>query len=215
MGIGAISRLRIELDTTALNAALAGNLVVGIEKVAQQSVLIKVPAIAASYAALVGKNATLGGLVAAVVADEKQLRADTTARDFALNAVLLELVSLKSLVTSNATSEADIAAMGFTVLDTARASQTRPDPPVALIVKPGKVYGKARVTVHETGTRGCYAAEVSADPVTEASWSSLPGNGKQRKLSGYASGTKLWVRFAQVRYGLQSDWCTPVLVTIP
>ena len=46
-------------------------------------------------------------------------------------------------------------------------------------------------------------------------WTSLPGNGKQRKLSGYASGTQLWVQFAQVRYGLQSPWSTPVLVTIP
>jgi hypothetical protein len=39
--------------------------------------------------------------------------------------------------------------------------------------------------------------------------------GKQRKLTGYATGTKLWVRFATVRWGMQSDWCTPVLVTIP
>jgi hypothetical protein len=216
MAIGAISQWHIALDTKTLNAALAGNLVGGIEKVAQQSVLIKVPAIAASYAALVAKNTTLGGLVAAVVADDKQLKADTAARDLAYNAVLLELTSLKSLVMSNATSPADITAMGFTLLNSAKASQTRPDPPVALIVKPGKVHGKARVTVQETGTtRGRYVAEASPTPITPTSWAPLPGNGKQRKLSGYPSGTQLWVHFAQVRYGLQSDWSTPVLVTIP
>ncbi len=46
-------------------------------------------------------------------------------------------------------------------------------------------------------------------------WTALPGTGKSRKLLGYASGTKLWVRFAAVRRGLQSAWSTPVLVTIP
>jgi hypothetical protein len=77
-----------------------------------------------------------------------------------------------------------------------KASRTRPDPPVALIVKIGKVHGKARVSVQETGTsRGSYAAEMSLDPT--GVWSSLPGSGKERKLTGFASGTKIWVRFAQ------------------
>ncbi len=214
MAAGAISRWRIELDTQKLNAADAANLVGGMSKVAPQSALIKIPSIAASFAAMVSKNTALAGLVTAVVEDDKQLKADTAARDLAHSALLLELVGLKALVVSNATTEADITSMGFVVLDALKASRTQPDAPSGLIVKPGKVHGKCRVSVNETGTaRGRYVAQVSPNPI--ATWTELPGNGKERKLSGYASGTQLWVRFAQVRYGLQSDWCTPVLITIP
>jgi hypothetical protein len=211
-----MSRWRIALDTRLLNAASAGNFVGGIEKVAPQSALMQVPAVAASYAALVKKATTLGGLVTAVAADDKQLKADTTARDLAFNAVVLELLGLKSLVLSNAVTMADITAMGFAVLNSTKATRTQPDAPTLLIVKTGKAHGKASVTVNETGTKGRYVAQIATDPIgAAASWSDLPGNGKQRKLSGYATGTKLWVHFAQVRWGLQSDWSTPVLVTIP
>lgn len=65
------------------------------------------------------------------------------------------------------------------------------------------------------GGRGKYVAEMTTDPAGAGPWTSLPGTGIERKLSGYASGTKLWVRFAAVKYGLQSAWSTPVLVTIP
>ncbi len=184
------------------------------EKVAPQSALMKVPSIAASYASVVTKSTALGGLVAAVAADDKQLKADTAARNGAHSALLLELVGLKALVLSNATTEADITAMGFKVLDLSATSRTQPPAPASLLVYLGKVQGKARVVV-QGATRGHFAAQVSPDPVTATSWASLPGNGKERKLSGYPSGTKLWVRFAQVRYGLQSDWSVPVLVTIP
>jgi hypothetical protein len=74
--------------------------------------------------------------------------------------------------------------------------------------------GRARVTVQEpAGVHGRYLAESSPDPVGPATWSLLPGNGKQRIVTG-PSGTKVWVRFAQVRYGLMSDWSVPVLVTL-
>jgi len=53
---------------------------------------------------------------------------------------------------------------------------------------------------------------VSADGTT---WSSLPGTGKQRRLSGYATGAQIWVRFAAVRFGMQSGWSVPALVVIP
>ena len=215
MGAGALSPWRVELATSTLDPALATNFVTGMEKVAPQSVLIKVPAIAASYAAAVAKSTALGKLVDAVAADEKQLVADTAARDTAYSALVLELVGLKGLIVSNATSEGDITAMGFKVLNVTKASRTQPNAPVALLVRLGKVHGKARVSVNDPGSSGLhYAAQLSTDPIT-GSWTELPGNGKERKLSGYPSGTKLWVRFAQVRYGLQSDWSVPVLVVIP
>jgi hypothetical protein len=39
-------------------------------------------------------------------------------------------------------------------------------------------------------------------------------HGKTRAVTG-PSGTKVWVRFARVRGGLQSAWSVPILVTIP
>jgi hypothetical protein len=69
------------------------------------------------------------------------------------------------------------------------------------------------VSVHETGkTRRKYVAQESVDGIT---WTALGvGQGKTRVVTG-ASGAKIWVRFATVRGEVQSDWCTPVLVTIP
>ena len=60
-----------------------------------------------------------------------------------------------------------------------------------------------------------YIAQSSPDPFGPTTWSPLGVSlGKTRVLTG-ASGTRIWVRFATVRGALQSDWCTPVLVTIP
>jgi hypothetical protein len=208
-----MSPWRIALGTQELTPASAEDLVSGIKKVAPQSTLISIPAIAASYAALVAKGTALGLAVTAVAEDETLLKTDTKKRDTAYSALLLELVGLKALVLSNATSAADITGMGFTLLGSTTASRTKPDAPSALIVQLGKVHGKARVTVQTTGENGRFVAESSPDPI--GTWTSLPGNGKQRKLSGFASGAKLWVHFAQVRYGLQSDWSAPVLVCFP
>jgi hypothetical protein len=86
--------------------------------------------------------------------------------------------------------------------------------PASIDVKTPRVgHGKIRATVHETGgSHHPYAAEQSVDGTT---WTALgAGRGKSRMITG-ASGAKIWVRFAMVRGELQSDWCTPVLVTIP
>lgn len=91
-----------------------------------------------------------------------------------------------------------------------------PEIPQSLDVKiPKTAKGRARVSVHETGdTHGRYVAESSPDPVGPTTRSPLPGTGKSRTLTG-PSGTKVWVRFARVRGQMQSDWSTPVLVTLP
>jgi hypothetical protein len=103
--------------------------------------------------------------------------------------------------------------MGFTPLAETPSPEGGLSPPSALLVKTGKQHGKATVSVAAKGYQGSFAAQVSPDPI--GTWTSLPGSGKSRKLSGYATGTKLWVQFAAVRRGVQSAWCTPVLVTIP
>ena len=103
--------------------------------------------------------------------------------------------------------------MGFTPVGGTPSPQGGLEPPAALLVKTGKQRGKATVTVASKGYQGKFAAQVSPDPI--GTWTALPGSGKSRKLSGYATGTKLWVQFASVRHGVQSAWSTPVLVTIP
>jgi hypothetical protein len=208
-----ISRWRAALNFHLLTDALRESTLAGIEKVAQQSVLMQVPAIAASYAVLTAKGASFATFLASAAANEKQYKASVTALALARVAFDRELDTFKTLVGNNAASAADITGMGFTLLSIVKASKTPPDPPGALLVKLGNVHGKARVAVQGSGYLGCFLAEMSADPI--GTWSPLPGNGKERKLSGYPTGTKLWVRFAAVRWGLQSAWSVPVLVTIP
>jgi hypothetical protein len=116
-------------------------------------------------------------------------------------------------VESNATTADDITGMGFELLTVTKSSKTLPDPPAALLVYTGKVHGKARVVVAGAGYLGHFAAEMSPDPI--GTWASLPGTGKERKLSGFPSGTKVWVHFATLKWGLQSAWSAPVLVIIP
>ena len=215
MGIKTSPKWRVALSTQTLTDAARANIVTGIEKVSKQSALLQVPAIATSFSSLTTKASALATSVADVTATEKQLRSSVSQRDSARDAFDRELVSLKTLVENNAASEGDVTGMGFSLLVTAKASKTPPAPPAGLVVKIGKTHGMARVSVQGNGDRGRYVAEVSPDPAGDGTWSPLPGTGRERRLSGYASGTKLWVRFATVRYAMQSDWCTPVLVTIP
>jgi hypothetical protein len=211
----ATSRWRIALSTRLLDDATRANLLAGIQDVAKQSQLAQNPAIAASLSALAAKGAALATAVAGTAMLDKQLKAMTSQRDQARAAFDRELVALKSAVESAAQNEGDATGMGFKVLVAGKPTKAPPDPPAALMVKTGRAHGKARVTVAPGGTCRRFAAEVSADPTGAGPWSPLPGTGRQRELTGYATGTKLWVRFAAVRYGMQSDWCTPVLVTIP
>jgi hypothetical protein len=212
-----LARWRIALSTSVLSDLERAALVSGMQKVAPQSPLMQVPSIAASYSAITKKGATLTAASAAVAADEKQLKIDLGAREQARVALDVELLTMKTLVTANAQSAADILGMGFTPLTSAATGQTAvPDLPGPLVAIPGKVPGRARVGIDAPGRlAGSTAAEVSPDPVGANTWQPLPGSGKQRKLKGYASGTRLWVRFAPVRFGQQGAWCTPVLVTIP
>jgi hypothetical protein len=58
-------------------------------------------------------------------------------------------------------------------------------------------------------------AQSCLDPLASNTWQQLGvGLGKRRVVTGNP-GTKVWVRFAMVRAGMQSDWSIPILVTIP
>jgi hypothetical protein len=43
----------------------------------------------------------------------------------------------------------------------------------------------------------------------------VEGTAKKRYFKGYASGTRLWLRFASTRGRAQSDWSVPVSILIP
>jgi hypothetical protein len=210
----ATSRWRIALNTRLLDDAMRASMLAGIQNVAKQSQLAQNPAIAASLAALDTKGTALATANAGAAGLEKQLAATISQRDEARAAFDRELVALKALVEHAAQSEGDVTGMGFKVLVMGKPSKAPPDPPAGVVVKPSRVHGKLRVAA-QNGSRKRFAAEVSPHPVGPSTWSALPGTGSQRELTGYPSGTQLWVRFAAVRYGMQSDWCTPALVTIP
>ncbi len=208
------SRTHIVLNITALSDAEVASTIAGIQKVAPTSALMKNAAVAASFAALGTKAAALASAIATVAADNTQLAQDETLRDDARTAVQGELESLRALVVSQATGPSDVASMGFVPRSPAAQTRTVPPAPASLVTRTGRLHGRASVTV-QTTAKGSYVAESTADPLSPTSvWASLPGTGKRRVVTA-PTGTKVWVRFAQVRFGLQSDWSTPVLVTLP
>ncbi len=115
------------------------------------------------YAALTTKGTTLTTTVASVAANEKVLQASIGARDLARAAFDLELSNYKTLVENLSTSAADVQSMGLIPMIITRASKAPPDPPGALVVKLGKVHGKARVAVQGNGYLGKFVAEVSTE----------------------------------------------------
>ena len=211
-----LNRVRISLNVYLLNDAARATILTAIEKSAPQSPLMTNAAIAASYNALTAKGTTHATNVAAAVQAEQTLKNCITARDLSRAGFDRELLNLKTLVENNSTSPNDATSMGFTLLTLLRASRMAPEPPAVLDVKIGRAHGKATVAVHGQGYLGSFAAQMALDPLGQTpTWTELPGRGKSRRLSGFASGTKVWVRFAAVRFGMQSDWSVPVLVTIP
>lgn len=212
----ALNRIRIALNLASMTDAELLKLVVAIVAMAPTSALMGIPAIAASVAAVTAKGATFKSAEDAVTADEEKLRNDRIALLTARGAIENEVTSLAGLVGANATTPAQVTGMAFTQRAKRVVATAPPAVPEAInVVLPKKVRGHAKVSVDETGTtKGRYAAQSSPDPVGATTWTALAGTGRSRTITG-ASGTKVWVRFARVRGQLQSDWSTPVLVTIP
>ena len=212
----ALNRLRIALNLATMTDADLLKLVIAIVALAPQSALLAVPAIATSVAAVTSKGATFKAADDAVTADEEKLRNDRIAKLAARGAVENEVTALAGLVGNNAKDAAQVASMAFEVRAAPTLATAAPAVPESIsVVVPKKVRGRVKASVNETGgTKGRYVAESSPDPIGPTTWAPLPGTGKSRTVTG-ASGTKVWVRFARVRGQLQSDWSTPVLITIP
>ncbi len=212
----ALNRIRIALNLATMTDAEVLKLVVAILALAPQSALLSIPAIAASVAAVTTKGATFKAAEDAVTADEEKLRNDRTAKIAARVAIENEITSLAGLVGTNATSPAQVTGMAFAVRASPTVATAAPEAPESInVVIPKTVRGRVKASVNETGTtKGRYVAEASPDPIGPTTWALLPGTGKSRTITG-VSGTKVWVRFARVRGQLQSDWSTPVLITLP
>jgi hypothetical protein len=194
------------------------NLVAGIKLVAPTSpVVMNNAPMEASLNSLLIKDQALSASNTKVAGDKQQLKADTAAETTCRSDFDGELRTYVTFAENGSSTPADLHSTGLPPLAPRVTKTTLPEVPEAIDTTfPKKGHGKATVSVHETGkTRRQYVAQWSADPITATSWAQLGvGQGKTRVLTG-ATGTKIWVRFATVRSGMQSDWSAPILVTIP
>ena len=211
-----LNRIRIALNLSTMTDAELLQLVVAITSLAPQSALYSIAAIASSVTSVTTKGTAFKGASDAVTADEEKLRNDKATKRSTRGVLENEVTALAGLVGTNAKNPTDVASMAFTMATSPTVAKAPPaTPDVVDVIMPKKGRGRAKVSVNEAANeRGRYVAESSQDPYGPTTWTSLPGTGKSRSLTG-ASGTKIWVRFARVRGQLQSDWSTPVLVTFP
>ena len=214
-----INEFHVLLDLKALNAddTAREQLCTSIAKLAPQSPLYSDPVV---QAAVTNMGKTFTTLVTArqtAAQSAKQHALDVAAASDAEAANNKSLVLLRALAENAATRESDLTSMAFT------AYTGRPPPPPLLppeqidVVQGKKGTGKARATVHELGiTRRRYAARTTTSyPITPNSvFDVVPGNGKQRKLSGQP-GSTVWIQFALVHGGQQSDWSAAVPMAFP
>jgi hypothetical protein len=218
MGRSLVPRYRVGLELSDLKDDARHVLVAGILTAgATSQLVIDHPTMKTSLALLAQKDEALTGANQEVLELRQQLRCAIAAEARCRSDVDGEVRTYASMTMNNARSPADIHGAGLPTLSPPPARTTPPEVPGVLdTILPRRGHGKAVVCVHETGKiRRQYAAEWSPEAVGPDTWSPLGvGRGKQRVVTG-ASGTRVWVRFATIRGELQSDWCTPVLVTIP
>jgi hypothetical protein len=198
------------LDDTAIHQ-LAGNVALAAKT---SPLVLASPAMQASVAALATKDGNLTTANKTVADDHAKLHVDIAAEAQVRSTVIAELRTYSTLVTNVAASPADVHGAGLPPQGPRASKNTPPTVPGPINNKPPKTgHGKTTVSVYESGpVRYQYVAQESADGIT---WTQLgQSHGKTRVVTG-ASGTKVWVRFAMVRGALQSDWNTPVLITIP
>ena len=208
-------RLHISMDLSRVDDKWRHDTIAGIVQLAPTSPLFAIPAIQASVTELGALGASLKADNDTVAADRTKLASNIEIEANTRRAVDGELLALKAAVENKSTKPSDLASIGFEerVAPQVNAQVTAPE---SIDIKlPRKLRGQFTASAHEIGkTRWRYAAEWSPDPIGENTWAPLSGYGKSRKVTG-PSGTKVWVRFARVRGQVQSEWSTPVLVTIP
>ena len=171
------------------------------------------PAIQAAVTECTGNGALLGAIDAEVTNDEAKLALSKEKRENLRAAFDKSAIVVKSLVEHHGTTVEEAASLGFI----SQIGKTPPAPlatPNGVTVKLGKKHGQFRVSADTPG-HGKFGAQISPNPIGPGTWQDLPGTGKTHLVTGYASGTELWVRFRSVSSKAVSDFCTPVLVTVP
>jgi hypothetical protein len=205
VGLGPAGLTNAELHTVAAAVKLSAP---------TSTLVLAIPAMQASATAMDQKATALTKATAKVGDARTALRLAISDEAEARSELVGEVRTYVTLTSNNAKSPADIHDAGLPSAAPRPAHNTPPEVPQQIDNKPPKKgHGKTKVVVHETGTyKGKYVAEQSLDGINYTQLG--VSYGKSRTVIG-PSGTKVWVRFAQVRSGLQSAWSTPILVTIP
>jgi hypothetical protein len=210
-----VPRFQVSLDLTTLDDTELHQVVADIQAASATSQAVQnSPAMLACIASMALRAAALAKLNEAVGDDRVKLRQDLASEAQARSAVRADVRSFATLLSGAVQSPGEIQQAGMRPRGPTVRTRLPPAPPDLIWSRaPQRGHGRITVSVQETGPiRREYVAEQSADGIT---WSPLGvGHGKTRVVTG-ASGTKVWVRFATVRAGSQSDWSTPHLVTIP
>lgn len=215
MGRTLVSRTLTSVVVSALDDAKLHELAADIAVAAKTSTLVAgnatlqstIPQLATADASLLSSNK-------AVATDRVTLSTDLATEAENRSVVMGMLRTIVTVATNVAKSPADLQGAGLPAAAPRPPHNQPPTVPARVDNKPPKTgHGKTTVVVYETaGERFHYVAQESLNGVTYTQLGL--GLGKTRVVTG-ASGTKVWVRFAMVRSGLQSDWSVPILVTIP
>lgn len=214
-----IQNPHVELSVTKSNDQDLHTLVAKIKQAAGTSSLVQgSQLLQGSLVSLLAKDVALSKATTDVEADRAKLDTDLATETTCRNDLQVELRAFAAIAECDAKSPADLQGAGLPSRAPITRSTMPPEVPAAIDTTiPSRGRGKVYVSVHETtkGPRQQYVAQYSPEPYGPTTWVQLGvGHGKRRTLTG-ASGAKIWVRFAAVRGDLQSDWSTPVLVTIP
>jgi hypothetical protein len=208
------TRLRVLLALSTADDKYRYDTLAAVGNLAPTSPLLAIPAIQASVTRLATLAVAFKVNNDTVAADRAKLALDIEEEGNTRDAVDGELLALKAAIENHATKASDLASLGFGERGASR-TKGQLSAPEAIDIKSTKVRGQFTAVAREVGkSRWQYAAESSPDPVGESTWTTLTGYSRSRKVTG-PSGSKVWVRFARMSGQLQSEWSTPVLVTIP
>jgi len=210
-----VPRYLASVDLSTSDDVKTQQLVGDIQQAAPTSAIVQgsaalktsVTAIGAKGGDLAQANKTVGDTRAKLrtdIAAEAQVRSDLHG----------EIRAYAMLISNGAKSPADIHAAGLPARGPRSSPKQAPPAPDRIDNRPPqRGHGKTTVVAHDPGpSRHQFVAEQSLDGTT---WAPLGmTRGKTRTVTG-ASGTHVWVRFATVRGTLQSDWSTPLQITIP
>ncbi len=216
MGRSLVPRYLAALELSSMSDAETRQLAADVAQAAKTSQVVLASAAAqASVAAVAINDGAFAAANQAVAADQARLHIDIGVAALARYALVGELRTFASIVTSGAQSYADVQGAGLRPAAPRTPRNTPPTVPTVIHNRaPRTGHGKTTVTVEDPGPgRHQFAAQESRDG--GVTWTQLGvGYGKTRVVTG-ASGAQVWVRFAMVRGRLVSDYCTPVIVTIP